>query len=327
MLFKSSKEIKEFLPANAEFEYESIRPFIETHGENVFLRKYTGDTLMGLLQVRYNENNLSGKWKELLRKVQMPLAFYSFLRYMSWGMLNITKGGILQSGDDKKKNPFPWQINGLKRECIEGAYIGVEELLRFLEGNRSDGYFALWTGSTGDTFFNELLIRTVDEFNEIYDINSSRRTFHSLRPLMREIEKRVLIPRLSNEFVSELKTQGASTLSEANKKIYQTLKDALAHLCISKACQRLPIIFNDDGLQLISSGETDKLQSLSTQEQERRSDIIKTSEEAAEDFLKQINDTLYAAPDDYPTWKASSAYVAPENNESSDQSDNAVVAF
>src|SRR5574343_205956 len=175
MLFKTSDEIKRYLPANAAFEFDQIKPFIERQAEPELIIPAISQAQYDLLNTAYNTNKLTDSLEKLLDKVRFPLANYAYLKYIPFAQLNISASGIHIEVNDEKKTAFEWQINKLEESCREAADNGTEQLLEFMEANKSD--YEAWAESESYTVFKDCFIYTAKEFSKHFNIGKSRRTF------------------------------------------------------------------------------------------------------------------------------------------------------
>lgn len=328
MLFKNVSEIKQYIPANAEFEFQNVSPYIQRQGEEILIRKYLGDTLYSNLDNAYKNNTLSPKMKELLDKVRMPLANYALLKYLPLSQINITKQGTRITSTDRDKPAFEWQVDKVRAACNEAVYEGIELLLLYLENNKSEPEFASWTTSSGYTQLSDRLIRNADEFDAIYSIGASRRTFHALRNCIREAEETRLLPLLGKDFIDELKSQlAANTLSANNNNAFNLACRTLAFSAIAIATARLPVYLSADGMQIISSSDRAAFNLLTPVELERVALVKSEAEVTAAARLQDLSNLLYDNPDNFLTWKSSSAFKPGFDNGLSSQGDQSVVAF
>lgn len=329
MLFSHTDELKKYIPANAEFEMDALRPFIENQGEQVLVKKYLGAALYMSLNEAYQSNTLTDIQRELLNHVRLPLANYAILKYLPFGQVNISKAGIGISVSDTRKAAFEHQIESIRKACFENIYTGVELLLTFLEENKAS--FPTWVSGSGYTVFNDLLIRTATEFDSLYNIGESRRTFHALKSAMLEAEKMRLATVTSAEFLDLLKSeQAANNLTAANQKAYNLAVRVVAYYAISVACLRLPVQITAEGINLLLSSDRQTLNASQPAEEVRLQKIATDAASKSENYLKELSELLYKNKTDYPVWTASSAYTQYEQSQtdnSIDQSGNGIVLF
>jgi hypothetical protein len=329
MLFSHTDELKKYIPANAEFEMDALRPFLENQGEQVLIKKYLGAALYTSLNQAYQSNTLTDIQRDLLNHVRLPLANYAILKYIPFGQVNISKGGIGISVSDTRKAAFEHQIESIRKACFENIYTGVELLLTFLEENKAS--FPTWVSGSGYTVFNDLLIRTATEFDSLYNIGESRRTFHALKSAMQEAEQMRLSTVTGPEFLALLKTeQAAGSLTAANQKAFNLAVRVVAYYAISVACLRLPVQITAEGINLLLSSDRQTLNASQPAEESRLQKIADDAASKAENYLKELSDLLYKNKTDYPVWVASSAYTQYEQSQSDnsiDQSGNGIVLF
>jgi hypothetical protein len=328
MLFETSDEVKEYLPQNAEFDFEALSPFIKRQGEPRLIKKHLGKVLYDKLAKAYEDNVLTDAMETLLDKVRYPLANYAYLKWLPSSTLVSGKGGISRTESEKTKTPYEYQMIALENACHEAAFDGIEDLLLFLEENIDETEYADWKTSDAYTVFKNCFINTAEDFSGVYGIGSSRRTFLAMYEIMVETEETRLQGVLGKDFYTELKNEIKGTgLSTANAKLLKLIQRATANLTVAKAAVRLPVRITADGFQLISTSDRMTLKVFSQAETDRLSAIITDANEAGEKYLKELEEFIYENIDDYETFKDSATYVDPDSDaaEPWDQTDNGAV--
>lgn len=207
-------------------------------------------------------------------------------------------------------------------------YDGIEALLLFLETNISHPDIAPWATSPAFTQLPNRLIRNAVEFQNYFNIDANRRTFHAMRSCLSEAEDSFIVPQLGAAYLAQLKTElQAGSVTSLNMPVLVLAQRALVLHTVALATARLPFSFSADGIRLLASFGREDFTSVTPAEQERLADLRKQSVSAAEAALASLAAILYASPDDYLTWKNSDAYKPDSDTGFSGQSGQSVVAF
>lgn len=326
MLFKTPTEFQEYISSSIEFEMKAIKPYLNAVC-NSTIKNLLGSALLAKLIKAYDDNSNNANYKELLTYVRPVLANLAFEKYLPTAQVSISKGGVRISTNETNKTAFQWQIKDIRKSCLEMGNSAIEELLIYLESKSTATEFSDWSSAPGYTLFYELFLRKTEEFQKEYNINNSRRTFLSLVPMMREVEEFSIMPLIGSDFATELKTQiKANNVTANNKKAIALINKTIAYLTVSKATAIIPVRITADGLEVYSTGDRNTIDVINPASGEQLAHLKNNTESSGNTYLKVLNDLLYGAPDNYATWKNSSAYINPDTaTDNSDQTDSSVV--
>jgi hypothetical protein len=311
MLITTLDELKAYLPASLTFNIADLKPYIKRAEERFiipFLSKAQYDDLHAayMASIATVPVALSSDDSALLDKVRAPLANFAFFLYVPFAQVQFDSSGVRVSVTENQKPANKDQIEKLIESFSNGGYEGTDQLLDFLEENKAT--YTLWAASSSYTEFKELFINTTDQFGESVFISpstgNSRRTFLSLRPVMKKIEDFFIKPVTGKELFDQIKTQIASgTISANNQTLLDMIRPAVANLTIAKAIANNSVVLTEQGISVYNHSEgfdaagAGPLSLLKNQ-----------SAEDGQTYVKQLRDYLYANVSTYPLFEASSAY-------------------
>lgn len=328
MLFKTTEEIKQYLPANAAFKFEQIRPFIQFQIEPNIIVPVLGQAQYDALTAAYAVNTLSAAQKALLDKVRYPIANYAYVLYIPFAQVAISASGIHIEVSNERKTAFEWQINKLEESCLDAADNGIERLLEFMEANISD--YPDWSGSSSYTVFKECFINTSRVFSSFFNIRESRRLFLAMKHTMKRVEDMRIKSLLCKAQYDEIKGQILSdSVTTENQALLDLIQPAVAHLTAARTMVELDVRVTPEGIFQQSTSDTLNARVKTPAEKERISALQRSAEADGENYLQQLRDFLYDNADTYPLWKTSSCYVDPDSDDAEpwDQSDNGIVSL
>lgn len=306
MLFKTSDEIKRYLPANAAFEFFQIAQFIK-QAEQQFIVPVLGLNTYNALVNAYSINNLTPDQAKLLDKVRYPLANYTYLQYIPFAQVVISASGIHIEVNDQKKTAFEWQINQLRQQLAEAADNAIESLYIFLEENKST--YTDWASSSERTILKECFINTAAEFNNFYNINNSRRLFKLIKSIMMQTEDDVLAV-ICQPLFDEIKTQILSgSVSANNKNLLKFICPAVAYLTIARALIQLDVKLTPDGVQAFSTSDRMAQDVRTPAELQRIANLSHQLTADAQAKLAQLREYLHRNISSFPLFQSSPCYT------------------
>lgn len=270
-LIKEMSEVQKFLSVDISMKEKTIRPYVLPAEEQLI-------RLLGKEQYQELDDYYNGpgsgieELDDLLPIAQRPIVNFAY--FLGLSMLNVSIGnnGIAVVSNGNLSPASKQRTDDLKTDLEKAAYDGLESLLEFLEEHIDD--YPLWESSDAYALQYEYLISSARRFDELLRINRSRLTFLNWRPTMQDVEFLKINPKVSKEFTDELKTQIKSgSVTAANLVILPLLQKALAYLT---AADELDPKYENRGMS----------------------------------YLMEAKGIMDKAPDSYPTYKASSVYVA-----------------
>jgi uncharacterized protein DUF6712 len=319
MLIRSESDIKEFVPTTVAFKFEQIKPILEFTATPELI-KWMGSPQYDELLTAFESdpNGMSDKQKQLLKLCRNYLANLSFHYYVAPGSVVFSNNtiGVLENSNLKPASQH--KIEQLKRYFIELAGKAEEQVMEYLE--KEAATFATWAASSARTTFINHFINSAEQFSEYHEINSSRRLFKAIRTIMKRVETDSILGVICQGLFDEIKSQiAANTVSANNSKLLPYIKTAVAKLTMAEALNELPLTISPEGVQLLSTGDTQNMEIRSTAPAEKIIVLQKKCEQIAADQLRQLVEVMEVNITDYPLYSSSTCYVDPTSSESTSE--------
>jgi hypothetical protein len=282
MLFKTIDDVKLYIKVNGTVDIRNLEPF-GNDAQEKYLRPFLGATLFTELTTYTDDNEAVPEWnsitpedvknylEQLLPFAKNALAKFIFVLSSPITDLQITDGGFQVI---MNQNMAPASAERVKKftEGLEvQGYDCIETMLRFLEA-KVDQYPS-WKSSEAYTRELRNFINSAEEFNKYVNIGSSRLTFLRWRNTIDNVEILQVDPVISPDLASKIRLQiQEKEVSDANKKILPYLCRAVANFAASVELQDPKF------------------------------------ERLGEHYLGEARKIMDASVDDYPEYKASTAY-------------------
>lgn len=175
---------------------------------------------------------------ELVHKIQLPVALYAYLPYATSNDLTHSDKGRLMMTSEFEKHPFEWMIRRDDDNITSLAHKAMDVLIEFLDEHVA--YFPEWKNSDAYTESKKLCINTAEVFDGIFPIESSRRLFIILIPMIKDVERKWVKPILGATDYDALKAAIiADNLTTDQQELLEYIKTPLALLTMSVAVRRL----------------------------------------------------------------------------------------
>ena len=282
MLFKTIEDLQKYIKVNGTVDIRNLDPF-GNDAQEKYIRQYLGNTLYAELTAYVDdatkvptwtditEANVKAYLDQLLPFVKNALAKFIFVLSSPITDLQITDAGFVVI---MNQNMAPASAERVKKftEGLEiQGYDCLETMLRFLEA-KVDQYPS-WKSSEAYTRELRNFINSAEEFDKYVSINSSRLTFLKWRNTIDNVELLQVDPVISTALADKIREQiRKKDVSAANKKI-------LPYLCRAVANHTAAVELKDAKFERL-----------------------------AEHFLGEARKIMDASVDDYPEYKASTAY-------------------
>jgi hypothetical protein len=230
-LIKTTDELKKYLKIDANFNPQSILPFVPA-AEAEIIRVLGKDQFTALDEYYNDGGEADTALDALLVQVQRPLAWFALLKGLDNLNVVITNNGLAVVSNPNLAPASTDRRNNLLQNCLDNAWDNMEALLEFLEENVDD--YDEWKASDAYAFQYDLLICSARKFNELYPINRSRLTYLDWRHVMKDVELLQMEPIVSKDVMDELKEEiKEDDVSEHNLLILEKLQKALAYLTVA----------------------------------------------------------------------------------------------
>lgn len=329
-LIETIEEVKTHIAVNLTTEIENLIPYIE-EAETRFIRPILGDELYAELLEQFEAGGSSSgsgisNYDDLLKKVQRPLIYFAYCLYEPTGNIQISDSGFHIAVNENKKAAFEWQVNRVVNSWYDIAYTGIDNLLEYLEDNIED--YPQWSSSTAFTILKSNFIVRASDFNKYFDIHNSRRVFVTIKAIMTKIEDFEIANAIGSDLYAEIKAQLLETgsgsgsgagISAANEILLPWIKNAVAHLSISRAATDKLIQINHDGVHVVNyASEVSKRAAVP----EELTPLVAAAEKDGRAYLHKLRDYLNksATEELYAAYYNSDLYEELEDDETTPNS-------
>jgi hypothetical protein len=263
-LFSTQEELAEFIPTNATFSLEKIKPTL-LHVQRSVLEPYCGAALIRGLDAANDESSLSEKQATLLKLVRPPLALIAMCRYIPLG----------EAADNA-------QILRLRMELYEMGYDALQYLLDFLETNVGDytEHQVILDARPAS------LLPNARTFSGCYPIFDSHLTYLGLVPALRQIEEDTLMALLGDTYAVLLANDALSTpLTKLRRKAQR----ALAYLTVAEAISTsMAVELSAGGLRLNYTSQIGNVKYYAPPPEATRLSVLAEARHKANGLLDQM---------------------------------------
>lgn len=221
--FETTEDIRKTVKITKHITLEVLDPFIST-AKDIYLCRFIGRQLVDKLE----SDNLNAdytKLKNLCRLALGPLALWVGTSELS---VRLSDAGFTVEKQDKFVPASDKKIEMLTESFERRGFQHLDAVLEYLETNRSN--FPEWVNSDFYTLRGGNYIMSATQFQELglIDIQYSRLTFESLRPLMSNIEDRFIAELLGSALDSRLRSKLLSGGNAAEKKLIGYIRKFVA---------------------------------------------------------------------------------------------------
>lgn len=312
MLFKTTAELRDFIPVTSAFDFNDIKPFIE-RAEREDIIPYLSQEQYDDLNNDYNNEDVSDPVDaDLLKYVRTPLAAIALHKYIPFGNINVGNAGFTVTETSSEKIASQWRTEKLADASLDVYHQGIEQLLLFMEANTAQ--YTLWFESESYTESKECFINTAIEFSRWFAINKSRRIFVSIKTIMQRMELLHIRSITGQALYDEIKGQIVDDdLSEENKILLDIIRPAVANFTIAIATIELPLLFGRNGIHTSGTrAQTDSSAEEYPANAQQLSALHNHTEKTGENFKSQLKKFLFENHSEYPLYEAdTSVYVEP----------------
>lgn len=214
-IINSIDELRKTVKVSASLKYDVVEPFLQTARDFILIR-YLGLELVEILEEDETQQRAE-KLLQLTKLTMGPLAIWFGNAELS---VRISDSGFTVEKNAEKFLPASDAKIGKVEESLERrGFQYLDQVLEYLETNAAD--FPEWTNSRFYTLRGGNYIKSATQFQEIglVDINDSRLTFESFRPLMSLIEERFITELLGDTLSATLQTKPTSDQTVPEKAL------------------------------------------------------------------------------------------------------------
>ncbi len=295
-----------------------------------FVAQILGDTLLASLETAYAGTPTTAEQK-LIDKVQPALAHLTLWVYQPKGNVIQTDQGVMAQHTSDLKPAFQWQSREYRRSLLSIGWEALDELIAHLEKVAATD-FPTWLTSDGCTLVREHFIPTAKIFTEyVAKMKGSRYQYQQVKSTMGRVEKKMIPSIISQSLYDQMKTEDkADSLTTANAKLMDNICGAIAHLAWAEALVDLTVDVDEEGGGLLvhNSSFAGTVDGQTAAAGGTLSAMVDHHQSISREYQESLRDQLYAAPDDYPLWKASDLYEEEQpSTEVQNEKDSGVFYF
>lgn len=268
---KSTQELQAHLTVSGKFDVNLIKAQQNRIVER-YLLPVMGKKLLDELQSLYNSSDIKESayqpYEDLLRRVQAPLAHFSYLKLISSINVQQTSGGFMVAKAEGKEVASKWRIDELREDVFTEAYEGLSELIGYLESNADE--FADYEQGDAYNQFPTSFLQDLTTFRKYISSLNNAYIFFQCRPIIARIEECVFKPLLQTqlwEHLTELIASGDDLGDDST--VVNVIRGALAHRVMREAIPELRIKLGNDGYTVFNQegarGDTRALWSASSE--------------------------------------------------------------
>lgn len=314
MLLKSVNDLKAHLgrAINKATTDEFMLPFVQL-AQDEFILPAIGPELLEQLDTQYNSADptaLTPANSALLKKFQRALAWYAYWKYLPFAIGNDGDNGLQEQATDKTA---PVRIGVLEkrlRESILNASAGIESALQYLFVYKAN--YPVWTASASFAKTQKLFIPSATLLTQhLPFVRNSYRLYLTLLPYLQLAEKQAILPILGQAMFDELKAYKlTNAINMVTERLIEGVGAALAAEAYADSLFHLNVVQTQGGGLRIMS-EFDGINNEKAPDEKLLMDAQSRAKADANSALKALKTYLTVYADQYPTYKASAQYAAP----------------
>jgi hypothetical protein len=310
-------EFKDFYPSvNKNMDWCTLKSYIEQAELNHIIPAISQAFFDALNTEYQNDGSIANEEKAAaFRLLRFALAYYTIYDALPELGARIADAGTTENNNQDTMPIRQWVYKETRWNVYQKAYRYLDMALALMEDyiNAGSTNFDEFKSSSAYTQAKELLIPNATQFQQYYNIGSSRYTFVALQPSIRKAQQRHIKPllcELYDELLSEFKS---GALSEANEALLPYVQQILAEYVIIESIPDINWL-NDGKTWKVVDEPT--LSSLSIQTiQNSLQQLQSKAETNAAAFKVQLENFLYQNLDDYPTYKDSDCNQIAEDDD------------
>lgn len=185
---KGSEELFEISGTfHAAADYRTIESEIYAATQEVAAT--VGAAVVTTAEKVYASQSPSADDKAMLLAVQRPVAYLAISRNARLSGLSHGDTGRKLKLDDNEKMPFEWMIDRDDREMRERFYRAMDSLFNYLDAEHTGkDWEESWLGSPAKKLTSGLIMKTLQEVENVYPLEHSSYMYYKLAPIFREVQ-------------------------------------------------------------------------------------------------------------------------------------------
>lgn len=253
LLFKTeiedSEELKELLGfIDVDIKIKNLIPDLRTATNDVI--DLIGAEIYQKAVELYNEGEISPENKEFIYSVRYPIAINAYRLLAPSNDIAHTNNGRKMRTDSNEKLPFEWMIDRDNQALEKRYYRALDDLIKFLDRQPPGELLELWKSSTAFKSSHDLFVRTVDEFDKVFVIQS-RLLLIKLSTGLEDCEQYDIRPIIGSQKFNSLKEKVKSSAAITDEKdllLLKLIRKATVFSALAWAMTRFSIQLLPEGI-------------------------------------------------------------------------------
>jgi hypothetical protein len=288
---------KQTIQTTASINYEQqVKKHVDAV-QSIFLPRYFPLNFIIDMDAFYGNGNGAPNSDQayVISLLQEALCNFGTVKALPKMIVALTGSGALQAENNTKKPLYEWQKLELENECSEAAWDAIERIFVFLESKIGEPITDKWINTPERANYYSTIITTAIDFNKVYPIGCSRRTFEALKPSMRDVENLIIRPLMDASvyaaYIDEISTGG----TESSNALKPYLVNAIANLTIGNAIYKLDFKFDEDGARVVTTsagGGSDKRKIKNLAGRDDKIDVANQCNQLGQQYLNDLKKYL-----------------------------------
>lgn len=242
LLFNEETDFREILGfLDGDYKFKVLKPHLVAATDE--LVKIIGEPIYEALIGIYESDSSSEEDNFFLERVQYSIALDGYRNSAKGGDLGHTPNGRNNRTEENQKIAFEWQIDRSDRDLERKYYKSIDALINYMDKKVSG-----WKSTDAYKSTHNLFIRTVQEFEDYFIIDSSRLLLLKLAPGIKKAENEQIIPRITKDVFEVLKTGLKENATDLDLNLLSIIREALVYESLSWAIPRMSAQLFPEGL-------------------------------------------------------------------------------
>lgn len=314
MLLKNVNDLRVHLgrAINKATTDEFLLPYVQL-AQDEFILPAIGPQMLAELDTQYNAidpSALTTPNAALLKQFQRALAWYAYWKYLPFAIGNDGDNGLQEQATDKTQPVRIGVLEKRQRESILNASNALETALQYLHTYKTS--YPTWTASDAYKEAKAMFIHSATGLTEhLPFVKNSYRLFLTLLPYLRRAERQAILPIVGPAMYDELKAyQLTDAINPATERLIYSIEAALSVAAYADSLFHLNVVQTPaGGLRIMS--EFDGINNEKAPDADMLAEAQSKATAEANRYLKALKDYLTKYADQYPTYKDSDRYAAP----------------
>lgn len=229
----TTEEIQKYLPVSNSFVPDSFDSWLNEARQQFIYPAISKDQYSAIIAMPTSYD------ADVVDQLNRALICFAYELFLPTHIVQISNIGVTEHTSPDQKTAKPENVEYLRKLLLNTAHENLKRVLVHFEKNESS--YLLWVASDEYTIFNDLLIKTTDEFDRLLSIRGSRRVFKMLEPSIRLIQNTDFTERLGLALFNDLLT---NTTPNATYLLTKFLKPALARLAFADALPNMMVVLD-----------------------------------------------------------------------------------